>query len=111
MSGPFRNRFARKDANHKPLCSLWLAWGGSIIDMSSLSGGVPDTLLSVGQRDTLVEFKMPGNKLTEDQASFVLKHRGSPLVIVETENDLRALFIEMAGTQPTEPVKNKSAKN
>lgn len=91
MSGTYARRFARKDANHATLVKFWEGLGGSAIDMSSLGGGRPDTLLSANGRDALVEIKVKGNGLTDDQAKFLLKHRGSPIHIIETEADLRAL--------------------
>ena len=91
-------RARRNDANKTALHKLWLAIGGSWLDIAPGKGGEPDALVGWRGIDRLIEIKRPdAAKVRKNQANQVAwreKWRGSPVAVVFSFEDIRRLFDE-----------------
>lgn len=64
----FMRKYARKDKNHGLITSELVQLGCSVVDMSSLGGGVADILVGFGGVNFIFEIKSTDHKwLTKDE--------------------------------------------
>lgn len=79
-------RARRTDANQKDIVAALRAAGRTVEVISDVGRGVPDLLVSFRGVNYLLEVKIPGAKLTPDEAMF---HAGwdGPIAVVTTEQE------------------------
>jgi hypothetical protein len=91
-------RARRTDGNKQALHKLWLAIGGSWLDIAPDHGGEPDALIGWRGKDALIEVKRPNaskaRKNQPNQVEWRAKWRGRPVAVVECFDDLREIFNE-----------------
>jgi hypothetical protein len=92
-------RARRNDANKTALHKLWLAIGGSWLDLVPEKGGEPDALVGWRGTDRLIEIKDPkkkpsARKLRDEQVDWHRTWRGRPVAVVMSFDDLKGLFDE-----------------
>lgn len=89
-------RAARRDGNHADLRKAWEDIGGSWCDIAPDVKGKPDAVVGWRGVDRLIEVKRPdaakARKRAAHQLEWHAKWRGAPVAIVETVQDLLALF-------------------
>lgn len=89
-SGWRRNRKRRKDGNQDEIVAALRKAGRFVEVLSDVGRGVPDLLVSWRGGDPwggtmlLMEVKMPGEKLTDDQIDWHLKWRGPAVAVVRS---------------------------
>ena len=87
---------ARKDANHTEIVRVIKDLGAQVIDIAQLGGGVPDLLVTTGNRTVLIEVK-DGNKppskqvLTEDEKEFHATWKGELYIINSIDSAIRLI--------------------
>lgn len=86
-------RKGRVDGNQAELVKQARAWGASWCNLSGVGDGCPDGLLGYHGVTWLVEFKVPGGSLTEDQQKFIALWRGSPVHVIRTVEGLETLLL------------------
>lgn len=90
-------RARRNDSNKSALHKLWLAIGGSWLDLVPEKGGEPDALVGWRGLNRLIEIKDPKKppserKLRADQEEWHREWRGHPVAVVMNFDDIRRLF-------------------
>ncbi len=86
-------RAHRLDGSHAAIVAELEARGASVLSLAGVGSGCPDLLIGYRRRMALVEIKdgdKPPSKrrLTPDQAEFMLKWHGPPVLIVSRAEDV-----------------------
>jgi hypothetical protein len=86
-------RAARKDGNHTAIVDAFKSWGATVVVLEPRpeAPGISDLLVGIDRENHLVEVKMPGRKLREEQARFVLGWKGERPYMVSHEREVAAL--------------------
>jgi hypothetical protein len=92
-------RARRNDANKRALHKLWLAVGGSWLDIAPDHGGEPDALVGWRGKDRLIEIKNPDGSPSKreprpNQVAWHRTWRGRPVAVVLCFDDLKEIFDE-----------------
>ena len=83
---------ARTDSNQRDIVRAIRSCGGSWMDCHQLGEGKPDGIAGwFGRFNDLIEVKMPGEKLTEDEGEFHKNWKGQPVEIVYSVEDVARL--------------------
>lgn len=91
-----RNRIKRRDGNHAEIVQAFQRCGYSVLDLSQVGDGCPDLLVGKRGHNTLVEIKMPSEKLQPHQRAWHnIWNGGVPVVMRSVEAVLR-----FAGVKP-----------
>jgi hypothetical protein len=89
-------RAARVDGNHDAIVTALRAAGASVQSLAAVGQGTPDLLAGFRGANFVLECKdgakTPGNRpLTDDQKEWIAKWRGSVVVVLSTDEALRAI--------------------
>ena len=82
-------RKRRVDRNQSQITRELRALGLSVRPTHIVGNGFPDLAVGWAGKTLLVEVKMPGEKLTEDECEFFEIWNGAAIVAVSTEDILR----------------------
>lgn len=85
-------RRSRSDGNQAAIVSALRKIGVSVAVTSQVGGGFPDLVCSTALVTTLLEVKIPGEGLTDDQLVFHATWKG-PIHIVRSVDDALSLFL------------------
>lgn len=77
----------RKDLNQDEIVNCLRKAGRRVVILSQVGSGVPDLLVHWSGHMLLMEVKMPGGKLTPDQAVFHQNWTGPKIAIVYSVRD------------------------
>jgi hypothetical protein len=77
-------RARRVDGNQKAVVEALRDAGRFVEVLSDVGRGVPDLLVSWGGKSLLLEVKMPGEKLTEDQLHWHRSWKGPAVAVVRS---------------------------
>lgn len=82
---------ARRDENQPEIAQALRQAGASVFLTHRVGGGYPD--LTVGYRDEtyLMEVKMPGKRLNEEEQEFFKTWKGHAIVVYSIEDALKAI--------------------
>lgn len=81
---------APRDANHAAVVGWYEQMGCSVVDLSTLGGGLSDLLVGAAGVTDLVEVKMLGKELRPNQVTFNDGWRGSKPWKAQTRDDVQA---------------------
>jgi hypothetical protein len=90
-------RAAKVDSNHAEIVKTLRQVGCTVLDLSRVGQGCPDTLVAYGNRNVLMEIKREKRKgqsegtLTPDQEEFFQMWRGPACVVHSPEEALAAV--------------------
>lgn len=90
MRGAVRHA-RRVDANQKEIVQALRDAGCTVEVLSDVGRGVPDLLVGLRCRNFLLEVKVPGEDLTEDQVKWHGKWRGLAKVVRSVEEAIDAV--------------------
>ena len=87
---------ARKDENHAEIVRVIRDLGAQVIDIAQLGNGIPDLLVTTGNKTVLIEVKdgtKPPSKqaLTEDEKEFHAFWRGELYVINSVDSAINLI--------------------
>lgn len=83
-------RARRTDGNQREIVAALRAAGRAVEIISDVGRGVPDLLVSIGGVNFLLEVKIPGAKLTEDERRWHLAWRGNVAVVTTAQEAVDA---------------------
>ncbi len=83
-------RARRTDANQRAIVEALRAAGRTVEVLSDVGRGVPDLLVSRGGVNYLLEVKVPGKGLTEDEARWHANWRGRVAVVTTPQEAIEA---------------------
>jgi hypothetical protein len=98
-------RAAKVDSNHAEIVHDLREMGCTVLDLSRVGHGCPDTLVAYGNKNLLMEIKrekrkgQSGGVLTPDQELFFQMWRGPACVVHSTEEALAAMGFRVAGKE------------
>jgi Holliday junction resolvase len=76
---------ARVDSNHAEIVEALRKAGCSVRSLAAVGKGIPDLLVGVCGINLILEVKVPGGKLTEDQIDFASAWSGQWAVVHSPE--------------------------
>jgi hypothetical protein len=82
-------RAAKIDRNQPEIVKALRAAGATVQILSTVGKGCPDLLVGYNDVNYLLEVKMPGGKLTDDQRVWHSEWRGRFTVVYSSEEALR----------------------
>jgi hypothetical protein len=91
--------------NHAEIVRALRQVGCTVLDLSRVGHGCPDTLVAYGNKNVLMEIKrakgkgQTGGIMTELQEEFFQKWRGPACVVHSTEEALAAMGFRVAGKE------------
>ena len=85
----------RTDLNHSEIRELFRKKGFSWADTFTVGKGFPDGVVGNYGVTYLIEVKSPGGKLTSGQERFIDTWKGSPVEVVEDEQDVDRVIVKM----------------
>jgi Holliday junction resolvase len=74
-------RAAKVDGNQVEIVKALRKIGANVLHLHQLGKGVPDLLACLGNRNVLLEVKVPGEKLTKDQVEFIATWGGEMHIV------------------------------
>ena len=88
-------RAARRDENHAPIADTFRALGCSVFETDRVGEGFPDLVVGLLGKSHLVEIKNPATHygragLNAGQSAFAAAWRGSPIVVITSEDEATA---------------------
>lgn len=86
---------AKRDGNHAAVVGWYEQLGCSVIDLSTLGGGISDLLIGAAGLTDLAEVKLLGKDLRPNQVTFNDRWRGSRPWKVQTLDDVQAHVSDM----------------
>ena len=93
-------RAYRLDSCHQAIVAEFTARGATVLSLAGVGSGCPDALVGYRQQARLVEFKdgtrSPSKrKLTPDQVDWMSWWRGSPVLVINSVEDVPAVLEAM----------------
>jgi hypothetical protein len=91
----YTNRRKRRDANHAAIVGALQRAGYAVLDLSQVGGSCPDVLCAKHGVQVLLEFKSPGEDLSDEQQAFVKRWPGPVAMVRTPEEAIMAMRLEL----------------